>query len=140
MAKVYSMDIKERFIKMKAKEYSFSSISEELNVSKPTLIEWSKEFKMNIENRRSLEIEALQEKYFATWGKRMELYYEQLERVRLELDHRDFSDMTTKELLDVEVKLIEKMKAEERKITLKKKGRDISSEIEDMLDLEEWTI
>jgi transposase len=140
MAKVYSMDVKEQFIEMKAKEYSFSSISEELKVSKPTLIDWSKEFKMDIENRRSLEIEALQEKYFVTWGKRMALYHEQLERVRTELDNRDLSDMSSKELLEVEIKLIEKMKAEERKITLKKKGRDLSSEIGDMLDLEEWTI
>ena len=48
--------------------------------------------------------------------------------------------MSSKELLGVEIKLIEKMKAEERKITLKKKGRDSSSEIGDMLDLEKWTI
>lgn len=42
--------------------------------------------------------------------------------------------MSSKEL---KIKLIEKMKTEERKITLKKKGRDLSSEIGDMLDLEE---
>lgn len=62
MEKVYSIDVKEQFIEMKANEYSFSSISEELKVSKPTLIDWSKEFKMDIENCRSLEIKALQEK------------------------------------------------------------------------------
>ena len=81
MEKVYSIDVKEQFIEMKANEYSFSSISEELKVSKPTLIDWSKEFKMDIENRRSLEIKALQEKIFVIWGKRMALYHEQLERV-----------------------------------------------------------
>ncbi|WP_370295575.1 hypothetical protein [Rossellomorea marisflavi] len=48
--------------------------------------------------------------------------------------------MSSKDLVEVKIKLIEKMKAEERIITLKKKGRDISPEIGDMLDLEELTI
>jgi hypothetical protein len=140
MAKVYSMDVKEKFIEMKAKDHSFSSISEELKVSKPTLIEWSKEFRMEIENKRALEIEALQEKYLVSWKKRLELYHEQLERVRSEIDKRDLSDMSSKDLLEMQVKLMDKLKSEERKVTFKKKGRDLAAEMDDVLDMEEWSV
>jgi hypothetical protein len=140
MAKVYSMDVKEKFIEMKAKDHSFSSISEELKVSKPTLIEWSKEFRMEIENKRALEIEALQEKYLVSWKKRLELYHEQLERVRSEIDKRDLSDMSSKDLLEMQVKLMDKLKNEEKKVTFKKKGRDLAAEMDDVLDMEEWSV
>jgi hypothetical protein len=54
-------------------------------VSKQTLIRWSKELSREIANRRAIEVDELQEKYFAQREKRIELFGETLKSIKLEL-------------------------------------------------------
>ena len=42
-----TLDERQQFIELRAKGYSFQKISDELNISKPTLIEWSKDSNTN---------------------------------------------------------------------------------------------
>jgi len=55
-----------RFIHLRAQCLSFARIATELNVSKPTLINWGRQFQFEIQNLRSVETEALAEKRFTS--------------------------------------------------------------------------
>jgi len=52
-------DKKKDFIELRAKDWSFQRISEEISVSKPTLIKWDKEFKYEIETLKGIVFEGL---------------------------------------------------------------------------------
>lgn len=96
--------IKEAFIERRAQGWSFDRIAGELNVSKQTLIDWSREFEIEISNLRAIELEALQEKYFLTKQKRLELFGIRLDAITKELDKRDFNNVSTEKLLEIFLK------------------------------------
>lgn len=128
MPKVHTLEVKDQFIELRAKGHTFADIAEQLNVSKPTLIEWSKEFQTEIGNSKALEMESLQEKYYASWKQRLEFTGDQFSRLKEELENRNFSDMSTKELLEVSLKFQGQLQTLEKKhkITLE------SNPLEDM--------
>jgi transposase len=138
LAKVTKMDKKEQFIEMRAKEVPYDQIAKELGVSKPTLIKWGKEFEIEISNRRALELELLQEKYYVTKRKRIELYGEQLERFNEELAKRDLSDIPTEKLIELQMKIVAYLKKEELPIHLKEKRSLEDSLMESLDSIVEW--
>ena len=129
MKKVTKMDQKERFIELRAKEVPYEKISKELGISKPTLIKWGKEFEVEISNLWGLELQFLQDKFFVSKTKRIELFGEQLTRLKEELAKRDLSEIPTEKLYDMIMKTIVSLKQEETDIYLKEKGT-----FEDTLD------
>lgn len=52
-----------KFIELRAFGCIMLKISNEIGVSKPTLIKWLKKFENEIENTRSIEIESIKEKF-----------------------------------------------------------------------------
>lgn len=101
------------FIQMRATGTSFAKISEELKVSKPTLMKWGKDFEMEIRNMRTIEQEALREKYLITKEKRLEMLGESLDKVKQEMAKRDYSEIPTEKLFGMNIKLLQEIKAEE---------------------------
>ena len=57
-------DTKEQFINLRAKGLSYAKISDELKVSRKTLVDWNNSLREEVANRKALELEALFEKYF----------------------------------------------------------------------------
>ena len=53
------IEIKQQFIQLRAKGYSFDKIAKELGKAKQTLIDWSKEFQEEIANVKASELESL---------------------------------------------------------------------------------
>jgi hypothetical protein len=119
VGKITKMEKKERFIELRAKEMPYEHISKELEVSKPTLIKWGKELHLDINNRKALELELLQEKYYVSKKKRIELYGEQLERFNEEISKRDLSEVSTEKLIDMQMKVIANLKQEEIPLIVK---------------------
>lgn len=119
MPKVASWEQKERFIELRAKGTPFEAIANEIGISKPTLLEWAKEFKIEIANSKAFEIESLQERFFMSWKKRTELLNNQLEQINQELEKRDLSEVATEKLVDMQLKLLDKLKQEQIEITFK---------------------
>lgn len=111
--KMSDLKKQEQFIEMRAMGMSFAKISEQLKVSKPTLISWSKDFELDIQNLRTIEQEALREKYLITKEKRIEMLGESLDKVKQELAKRDFSEIPTEKLFALNIKLLQEIKAEE---------------------------
>lgn len=90
-----------RFVEMRASGHSYLSISKALRVSKGTLTNWSRELEAEIATAKALELEALQETFYLLKEGRIRLLGGLLERLRLELESRDLSTLTTDKLVDL---------------------------------------
>ena len=104
-------DKQKKFIELRAKNKSFQSISDEIGVSKTTLIKWSKEFDYEISNLHNLELEALLEDYQATREQRIEYLGKIQDKILTELEKRDLSTVNTDKLLDMLLKTSTKLEA-----------------------------
>lgn len=114
-----SNETRQQFIEMRAKGISFNKIAKELKISKSTLIEWSKTYLIEIGNLKTIELESLQEQFYLTKKARIELLGRQVERMKEELESRDFSDVSTDKLLDVFNKTLHQLKQEEVEVAFK---------------------
>jgi len=88
----------QRFIELRACGWTYARLMTELNVSKPTLIAWSRKHQFQILNLKAIELEALQEKWLASVTDRVNALGEQLRRVEAEIAKRDPADLTTAQL------------------------------------------
>ncbi|WP_349768574.1 hypothetical protein [Priestia megaterium] len=100
----YDLQKIEKFMELRAKGKSFNQIAQQLKVGKKTLIDWNKEFKEEVANRKAVEIEALQEKYFLTVQKSIELYGSKIQRLENELKHRELLEVPTEKLFELLLK------------------------------------
>ena len=88
-----------KFIELRAQGWTYARLMVELNVSKPTLIAWSRKYQFEIQNLHAIELEALREKWLASTTDRVNALGEQLRRVESELARRDLAALTTPQLL-----------------------------------------
>ena len=89
----------QRFIKLRVEGLSFSRIAAELNVSKPTLIAWSRKHRHEIENLRAVERENLVQQLLASSEERMKALAAKLRAAETELARRDLTTVSTGRLL-----------------------------------------
>ena len=90
--------IVQRFIELRAEGRPYARIATELNVSKPTLIAWSRKHQFQIQNLKAVEMEALACRWLSTVTERVNTLGEQLHRIQAELANRDVKDLTTAQL------------------------------------------
>jgi hypothetical protein len=91
-------ETQQKFVDLRARGRSFARIAEELQVSKRTLIEWSRKFQFEIQNQRAIELEALRERYLATREEQVRHLGERLREVEAELATRKVSELSTPRL------------------------------------------
>ncbi|MDI6766036.1 MAG: helix-turn-helix domain-containing protein [Bacteroidota bacterium] len=103
---------KNRFVELRAQGISYEKIATELNVSKQTLISWSKRLQIEILNLRAIQLEVLQEKYFLTKEKKIEFIGNILNALKAEADKRDLTKLSDRELLELILKFSEKLDKE----------------------------
>ncbi|MEM5008351.1 hypothetical protein ABEP42_26585 [Priestia megaterium] len=118
-------ETRKKFIELRAKGMSFDKISKDLKTAKSTLIDWSKTHLMEIENLKAIELEALQEQFYLTKSARIEILGQQFERIKKELENRDFSDIPTDKLIDIFSKALNQLKQEEVEVTLQGEGNTL---------------
>ena len=102
----------QRLVFLRAEDWSFARIAEDLQVSKPTLINWSRKFRFEIQNQRALIVDSLQEKWLATWDVRVTALGDQLHKVEEELAKRDITTVSTTRLYALAESLRRQMKCE----------------------------
>lgn len=95
---------KEQFIQLRAQGVSYSNISKEIGKSKQTLIDWGKELEEEIRNLKAIELEAIYEKYFLLKEARLQSFGIITQRIKKEIESRDFSEVPTEKLLDIFLK------------------------------------
>jgi hypothetical protein len=88
----------QRFIELRSKGWPFARIATELNVSKPTLINWSRKHQFPIQNLRAVELEALADKWLSSIADRVNSLGEQLTKIEAELATRDVKELSTTQL------------------------------------------
>ena len=88
----------QRFIELRAQGWSYARLMTELNVTKPTLIAWSRKHQFQIQNLKAIELEALGEKWLASTTDRVNGLGEQLRRVEAVISQRDVGELTTSQL------------------------------------------
>ena len=102
----------QRFVALRADGWSFARIAAEINVSKPTLINWSRKFRFDIQNQRAIQIEALQEKWLSNHEARVETLGKQLRLVETGLAKRDLTALSTHHLFTLAESLRRQIKRE----------------------------
>lgn len=106
------IDTKEKFIALRAKGYSFDKLAKKIGKSKQTLVNWSKEFEEEIANLKSMEIESLNEQYYLSKHRKIEVLGETLNKLKTEIDERDLKDISTDKLMDLFLKYYALLEAE----------------------------
>jgi transcriptional regulator with XRE-family HTH domain len=91
-------DTKVRFMELRAQGLPLVKIADEIKVSKTTLINWSNEFREEIDNLRAVELEATYDKYDLSVRKKVEFFGDVLSRIQRELETRDLSSIPTEKL------------------------------------------
>lgn len=131
-------ELKERFIELRAKGWSFDKIAKETGKAKQTLIDWSKELQDEIGNRKALELEALYESYYLMRENRLQTFGAMLTKIKEEIERRDLSDVPTDKLLELLLKYNSQVK-EEIVEPIYKSSQEIKEERQDRELLEELT-
>lgn len=107
------------FIQLRAEGRSFNAIAKELQVSKQTAINWSKELEEEIVTRRAVELEALLEEYNLTKQGRLRSLGSLLSRLQSEVDSRDLSEVPTEKLIALLLKTMEQAEKEAPALSFK---------------------
>jgi DNA-binding XRE family transcriptional regulator len=105
-------ELKEKFILLRAQGYSFDRLAKELGKSKQTLVNWSKELEEEIANLKSMEIEALNERFYLSKQHKIQAFGEVLDKIKAEMSARDLSDVPTDKLMDLFLKYYALLEAE----------------------------
>lgn len=108
------MEIKEEFVQLRAKGWSYTRISRKLKVSKSTLSNWRAELEEEIASLRAMELEALQERYWMAKEGKIKLLGETLKAIQKELKDREkaLADVPTEKLLDLQLKYLQALQEE----------------------------
>ena len=88
----------QKFIELRSQGWTYARLMAELNVSKPTLINWSRKFQFQIQNLRAIELEALATKWLSSVTDLVNGLGQQLQKVEAELAGREVKDLSTTQL------------------------------------------
>ncbi len=128
-----------RFIFLRSQGWSFNRIQVELNVSKPTLIKWSRQHQFEIANLRATETEALAERVFRQRHERWEVLARQLKKLEDEVEKRDLEEIPASRLHAIAAALRAEINREMGHVHFAETTKHIPIE-EFVYDREEWVV
>jgi DNA-binding XRE family transcriptional regulator len=136
---------KDKFIELRATGLSYADIAKQIGVAKQTVCKWGKDFQLDVENAKTLHLDAIYQKYVIAKDKQIESFGKQLDNVLAELDDRDLSNVPTDRLFKIAFDLSDRLKAEAEPLQLREKtGRikpafdfDFQAEVE---EIDSWNI
>ena len=96
-----NLDIKERFIKLRANGVSYDKIAKKLSIDRNTAIEWGKQFNKEIANMKSIRLENLIEQFTLSVEDKVKLWGNIVNRIYDALEERSFSNDDNDKLLDM---------------------------------------
>lgn len=110
------IEMKKRFIEMRAKGFSIRKIAKKLGKSPQTLSNWASELELEIARLKGLELEALFESFHLIKESRIKRLGAQLEAIKRELKKRDLSSVSTEKLLELNLKYIDEAAKEYKEL------------------------
>lgn len=88
----------QKFIELRAEEISLDKISKSIDVSKPTLVKWCKDYKLEIHNHKSVLIDMLKDEFLLSRREELEFLKTLISSLNNELLRRDLSEIPTDKL------------------------------------------
>ena len=86
---MHTTETKQKFIELRARDWSLQRIADEISVHKSTLIIWNKEFENEIQNLRQIELEHFRERLLGSEAERLQSLANDYHRYTKELQSRD---------------------------------------------------
>ena len=125
-----------QFIALRVQGWTFDRISQALKVSKPVLIDWSRQHQFHIQNLQAVELEALADKHLASRQQRWQQLGGSLSRVEAELAKRDLAEVPTARLITLASSLRAEATRETGSLRFTAALNDIPKEqcVEDVMD------
>ena len=105
-------ETKQQFIELRAKGLSFDKIAKEMSKSKQTLIDWSRELSGEIANLKAIQLEEMYQSYHLLKENRLQTLGTLLNKIKAEVETREFTDIPTDKLLDLLLKYNSKVAEE----------------------------
>src|SRR5690242_20930422 len=96
---MHNQETQDRFVLLRSQGMSFNDIAVNLEVSRSTLMLWSRKFRYEIANQRAMNLEQLQQKHLKTYAEQINALGDQLRAVETELKKRDLADLSTARLI-----------------------------------------
>ncbi|MGC3958720.1 MAG: helix-turn-helix domain-containing protein [Verrucomicrobiota bacterium] len=109
---MHDLDTQKQFVLLRSQGKSYDRIAAELNVSRQTLINWSRKFRFEIQNLQAIERESLEQTVLSAREVHARALGEQLKQVEAELQKRSVADLTTAGLLALASRLRREIRAE----------------------------
>lgn len=108
-------DKQKKFLLLRADGLSFDKIAKELQVSKPTLIQWSRIYQDDIKDLQFQDMRDLKEQYRYDKKAQYEQLLKQLEQFNKAIDEADLSSATIKDLHLIRNDILFKLEQIEKK-------------------------
>ena len=109
---MHDLETQKQFVLLRSQGKSYDRIAAELNVSRQTLINWSRKFRFEIQNLQAIELESLQHTVLTARDVHARALSEQLKQVEAEIQKRSVADLTTAGLLALASRLRREIRAE----------------------------
>lgn len=105
-------ELRKEYVRLRAEGQSYSSICEQLHISKSTCTKWEKALAAQIDELKRAELAELCESYSMTKEARIRRLGDTLEKINAALEQADFSTVDPAKLLDFKLKYTEALKGE----------------------------
>ena len=115
-------DKQKKFLQLRADGLSFDKIAVEIKSSKPTLIQWSRLFKDELNDLKFQSLATLKEEYKYTVKAKFEQLLKHLQKINEAMENFDYSTATLKELQTVRNDIINQLERIEGKTSFIQSG------------------
>jgi|GEM_PF-1363511 len=115
-------DKQKKFLLLRADGLSFDKIAQELKVSKPTLIQWSRIYQDDIRDLQFQDMQNLKEQYKHDKQSQYETLLKQLQQFNDAIDEADLTSATIKDLHLIRNDILMKLEQIEKRTTYKNTG------------------
>lgn len=111
-------DKQTRFLSLRANGLSYDAISQELKISKPTLIQWSKLFEAEIKDLQFESFLMIKETHAWSTKTKYEMMLKQLNKIDDAILNTDLTSSSIKDLFTVKTNLLMQLETMEKKISV----------------------
>lgn len=115
-------DKQKKFLQLRASGMSFDKIALELKTSKPTLIQWGKLFKDELNDMKFQSLATLKEEYQYTVKAKYEQLLKHLSKIDEAIEEFDYSTATLKDLATVRNDIIAQLEKIEKQTSFIETG------------------